>query len=135
MALFIWKDEYTVNIKKIDEQHQKLVSILNELHSAMLGAKANAILGKTLDELIDYTKTHFKAEEELMQRYNYSDFPTHKEAHKIFIDKVSDFQNEFKNGKKMISVEILFFLKDWLVTHINGVDKKYSKFLNDNGVN
>lgn len=134
MALFIWKDEYSVNIKSIDEEHKKLVSILNDLHSSMLSAKANTVLGKFLEDLIAYTKYHFQNEEKLMSQYGYPGFQDHQEAHKNLTAKVLSFQEEFKQGKKMMSVEILYFLKDWLMTHINGTDKLYSKFLNDNGV-
>ena len=134
MALFIWKDEYSVNIKKIDDQHKKLVQILNDLHSSMLMAKANTVLEQFLKELIDYTKYHFKTEEDLMYDYKYDKISEHKESHKNFTDKVLQFYDDFQQGKKMITVELLFFLKDWLVNHISGEDKLYTKHFNDNGV-
>lgn len=134
MALFIWKDEYSVNIVKIDEQHKKLVALLNDLHSSMLAAKANSILEKTLTELVDYAAVHFKTEEDLMKDYGFEGFDNHKSAHDSFTKKVGEFYEDFKSGKKIISVEILFFLKDWLINHINGTDKLYSSFFNSKGV-
>jgi hemerythrin len=134
MALFIWKDEYSVGIDSIDNQHKVLVSIINNLHSAMLSAKANTILDKILKELIDYTKTHFDNEENLFAEYGYPESGEHRRIHKQFTDKIFDLYDDFKNGKKMLSIELLNFLKDWLINHINGTDKKYSKFLTDKGV-
>jgi len=134
MALFVWKDEYSVGIQSIDDQHKKLVAILNELHSAMLEAKVNTILENLLLELIDYTKTHFKKEEDLMIDFGYSDFISHKEIHRSFTAQMQSYYDEFKQGKKLLSVNLLFFLKDWLVNHISGIDKKYSSFFIEKGI-
>ncbi len=134
MALFTWKDDYSVKIEKIDGQHKKLVDLLNSLHSSMLSAKADDVLGKVLDELADYTAIHFKTEEDLMKSYSYEGYKSHKEAHDSFVSKVLEFSKEFKSGRKMISVELLYFLKDWLVSHINGVDKLYIDFFHSKGI-
>ncbi|HOJ64747.1 MAG TPA: bacteriohemerythrin [Spirochaetota bacterium] len=134
MSLFIWEEKYSVNIKEIDEQHKKLVGILNELHTSMLGGKANNVLKKVLNELIDYTTYHFKTEEQLMTIHNYPKYDEHKASHKNLTDKVLSFYSELESGKKLLSVELLFFLKDWLVNHILGEDKMYSKFFNDKGI-
>jgi hemerythrin len=134
MALFIWKDEYSVNIKQIDEQHKKLVAILNELHSAMLTGKATDSLGIILDELLDYTKYHFKTEEDLMKEHNYTHYTIHKDNHDEFVTKILQFYDEFKSGKKAISIDLMFFLRDWLINHINGTDKMYSQFFNNRGI-
>ncbi len=135
MALFTWKDEYSVKIEKIDGQHKKLVELLDQLHSSMLSAKADGVMGKILDELVRYTTVHFGEEEQLMKLHNYPGYQSQLEAHKIFIKKIEDFQTDFKEGKKMISVDLLYLLKDWLIGHINGVDKKYTEFFHDKGVN
>lgn len=134
MSLFIWDDKYSVNIKEIDEQHKKLVGMLNDLHTSMLGGKTNDVLKKTLNDLVEYTTYHFKTEEQLFITYKYPKYVEHKESHKNLTNKVLGFYSDLESGKKMLSVELLFFLKDWLVNHILGEDKMYSKFLNDKGV-
>ncbi len=69
-----------------------------------------------------------------MTKYNYPDYITHKKEHDIFIAKVSDLEKRFKSGGIIITFEITSFLKDWLKTHINGTDKKYSNFFIKHGV-
>ena len=133
MALFTWKDEYSVKIEKIDGQHKKLVAV-DQLHSSMLSAKADGVMGKILDELVRYTTVHFGEEEQFMKLIT-TRISISTRAHKIFIKKIEDFQTDFKEGKKMISVDLLYLLKDWLIGHINGVDKKYTEFFHDKGVN
>ena len=62
MALMQWSPTFETKIKKIDEQHQVLVTILNSLHDAMLRGDSNNEMGKLLEKLVSYTVTHFKTE-------------------------------------------------------------------------
>ena len=133
MVLFKWRDEYNVNIPSIDEQHKKLVAIINDLQVAMIDGKSQDVMKKIIDELVQYTKSHFTHEESLMSTYNYNDLSQHKKIHVDFIEKVTDFQVKFKEGKRLLSVEILNFLRDWLISHINGEDKKYASCLIEKG--
>ncbi len=130
MALFQWNSAmYSVGSEKIDAQHQKLVELLNSLYEAMSKGKGNDVLGKILNELVDYTVVHFRTEEELFYKYNYPDTAKHKEEHKKFVDEVTKFKTEFDAGRAMVSIKLMTFLKDWLIKHIKGTDKQYSKFL------
>ena len=63
MALIEWNDEYSVKVKEIDQQHMKLVNLINELHLAMKEARGREVVGKILTDLISYTKFHFSTEE------------------------------------------------------------------------
>lgn len=129
-----WSDVYSVEIELIDRQHQKLFRIINELGSAAEQGKAKEALGEALGELIDYTKEHFKTEEELFRKHGYPDAATHKKQHDEFVGKVADFKERFEKGKLSMTVEVRLFLSDWLVNHIKKTDKKYSAFLLDAGV-
>jgi len=134
MALFVWNDNYSVNIKHIDEQHKKLINMLNELHDAMKTGKGKEATGKILSGLIDYVGTHFSAEEKLMQQYSYTEYASHKVEHDKLTQKALSLKKEFEQGAPVLTVELLNFLKEWLQTHILGTDKKYSQFLNSKGV-
>ena len=68
MALVTWDQSYSVSVKKLDEQHQKLFSLLNTLHEAMRQGKGQAVVEDTLGELALYIVTHFRAEEELLRK-------------------------------------------------------------------
>jgi hemerythrin len=135
MALITWKDQYSVNIKAIDAQHKKLVELINQIHDATKAARGKDVLEKILFELVTYTKVHFSAEEQLMKKYAYPGYNTQKAEHEALVKRVQDFQAEFKAGRSTMSVEVMQFLMDWLTGHIQGLDKKYSSFLNEKGVN
>ena len=134
MALANWRDDYSVNIEKIDNQHKKLFDYINEIHEAMKARKTKEELGQIIDKLAGYTIEHFNTEEQLFAKYNFPDAQNHKFEHKVFIDKVENFKKDFEKGKLLLSLEIVNFLKDWLVNHINGTDQQYSDFLNEKGV-
>ncbi|MBK8870169.1 MAG: hemerythrin family protein [Elusimicrobia bacterium] len=134
MALINWNPSYSVKIGEIDSQHQKLITMINELNDAMLKGKAKDILSPLIDGLIAYTQVHFSKEEMLFDKYKYPDTPAHKEEHAAFVKKVSEFREGFKKGNMSLTINIMDFLSNWLTKHICGTDKKYSDFLNSNGV-
>ena len=129
MALLNWSEDLSVKVRGIDNQHKRLVELINDLHNAMKEGKGKEKLGTILNELISYTKYHFSSEEKLMQKKNYPSYLQHKEEHDSFTKKVIEFNRQFETGSLFLSNEVLLFLKDWLVEHIKGTDKKYSPYL------
>jgi len=134
MALITWSNDLSVSIKKFDEEHKKLITMINDLHMAMGSGNGKDVLGPVLARLVDYTKTHFAAEEELMQKHGYPGYVSHKALHDGLTRQVIDLQNKFGEGKVLITVQVMNFLKDWLSSHIINTDKKYSHYLNSKGV-
>ena len=135
MSLFKWTDDLSVNIKEIDRQHKMLVDNINELWRAMKDGEAREVIGGILKGLVDYTKVHFTYEEDLMEKHGYPGLAHQKKTHQIFVQKVSDFEEKNKQGKFMLSIEVMNYLKEWLQKHILVTDKKYTAFFNEKGVN
>jgi hemerythrin len=134
MALVTWDQSYSVSVKRLDEQHQKLFSLLNALHEAMRQGKGQAVVQDTLRGLAVYTVTHFRAEEELLRKTNFPGFAAHQAEHQKFIEKVNQFTEDLKAGRNASSISVLGFLKDWLAEHIKRTDRSYSAYLNAQGV-
>lgn len=134
MDLIKWDDSFSVNVAKIDQQHQKLILMINELHDAMKQGKGKEVLGKIVNGLISYTATHFKTEEDYFNQFGYPETDSHKKEHIAFVQKVSEFKDGFEKGKLSLSIEVMNFLSDWLQNHIKGTDKKYSQFFNGKGL-
>lgn len=135
MAYMEWKESFSVGLASVDKQHKKLVDLINELGSAMLKRKANEELGKIINQLFEYSQIHFSYEEDLFDQYDYPEKVEHILKHREFISKTADFKMDFESGKLMLSMKVMEFLKDWLINHINGIDKKYAPFLSEKGVN
>jgi hemerythrin len=134
MALLSWSDSYSVKVKQFDEQHKKLIDMINQLHDAMKSGKGSETMGPVLKALATYTQTHFAAEEQLMKHYGYPDYESHKKEHNQLVMQVVDIQKQLLAGKAPITQTVMNFLRDWLVKHIQGVDKNYGLFFNGKGV-
>jgi hemerythrin len=134
MPLMTWSANISVGVGEMDAQHQKLVAMVNQLHEAMAGGKGNEAIGPILTGLVDYTKSHFAAEERLMAAHGYPNLPAHKVEHENLVKQVGEIVAKFKAGKTMISVSVMNFLKDWLMNHINRTDKAYGAYLNGRGI-
>lgn len=130
MALFTWSNLYSVGNNTMDSHHQKLFDIINRLHADLLAKKGQDALALTLKELLDYTKYHFGAEEDLMKRANYPGYDDQKKAHETFIAQIVQYQTDLKNGKSlMVSANITNTLVNWLSAHIAQMDKNYKNYL------
>lgn len=132
--MITWNDEMSVKVAEIDKQHQVLIKLINDLHEAMRVGQAKAVMGKLLEELVNYTVTHFAYEEKLFEKYNYPQKTTHQNEHIKLLNKVNEFKAEFDSGSKNLSLEMMNFLKDWLLNHIQKTDKQYSAFFNEKGI-
>jgi hemerythrin len=133
MPYFPWRAEYQVNIEIIDNQHKQLVELLNKLYEAMREGKGREITAQVLNELVEYTKLHFATEEKLLQEQAFPGFLAHLSEHTRLTSKVIEYQQAYIAGGS-ISVQLSMFLKDWLITHIKGMDMKYSPYLLSRGV-
>jgi hemerythrin len=133
MALFQWRDEFSMKVPSIDAQHRKLVEMLNSLHDGMLSGTTKEKLAPLLNGLIEYTATHFAHEEEYFATYQYPDAQKHTQEHQKLVKQVLDFKEKFDSGRASINMELMVFLKDWLLKHILGSDKGYSKHFVEHG--
>ncbi len=132
--LLRWSESLSVGIDTIDEQHKKLVGMINELHRQMHTGSAKEAVEKTLDNLINYTGSHFQYEEKLFAKHDYPEQTRHKEMHGKLVGQVLDFQVQFKKGDRDVGIKLMEFLKDWLINHIKKTDQQYSSFLLSKGV-
>jgi len=127
--LLDWENQLSVGNTTIDDQHKKLISLLNDLHAAMQQGKGKEIISKTLHDLVEYTDYHFGAEEELFHGTAYPGVEAHMVEHQNLIQTVSKLQDDYESGKVMISSETLVFLKNWVTNHIMKTDQGYKTFL------
>jgi hemerythrin len=132
--LFIWNDSYSVKVNLCDTQHQKLFAIMNELADAMRVGKGSQVVSRTVGDLLQYTRTHFQQEEALLRKANYPQLGPHQEMHRRFLADVELLNRQTREGHTVNSVAVLNLLRDWLVNHIQKMDKAYSAHLNAAGI-
>ena len=124
MAYLHWSSDLDTGIESIDKQHQRILDYVNELDSANSSGDM-AVTNRVLNELVDYTITHFAFEEELQEKAGYPFLKAHKRVHEIFAKRVAEFQKRAEAGEN-VAPEVLSMLKIWLVNHIKGDDADYA---------
>lgn len=134
MPLINWSDDLSVKIPSIDEQHKKLVNMVNALNDAIEKGEAGDVLKRIFDGLVVYTEKHFGYEEQLFAKHGYANSPEHVKQHEELKAQALDLKSKMDAGDFMIGVEVLAFLKEWLTNHIMISDKGYSDFLLSKGV-
>ncbi len=125
--MYDFKEEFRTGIESIDLEHQKLFEITERAYQTLMDDfitdKYDYIV-EILNELKDYTATHFAHEEEYMMSINYRRLFSHKIEHEDFIKKISEYDlNELDENQKDAIADILKFLGEWLVDHILKSDK------------
>ena len=128
-----WRDELSVKIADIDEQHKRLIGIadqINELLKAFDDDDHYDQILHLLDDLTAYTIYHFQREEALMKRYDFPELVEHQKEHQSFIEKLKqyDYHHIDENQQQVLS-ELLSFLVSWIFKHIMNTDFRYSDFL------
>jgi hemerythrin len=129
MSYIQWEEKYNIGISEIDSQHIKLVAICNNFYENYLIGKDLRELNQLFIELLEYTRYHFRSEEELMKKSNYPTYDFHVKLHKILIDDIYNLYDEFEKGNPGISLDVLSFLKSWLLDHIMENDKKIAEYM------
>jgi len=127
--LFPWEGKYVLGIEEIDDQHRKLVNMINSLHEGLRDGKGREVTGTVLKSMMEYALYHFKTEEDLMQRFGFEGFTEHRAEHLTFMESVDEMAKRHEAGEYLVSLELNDFLKDWLTDHILSTDWEYAPFI------
>lgn len=128
---YAFTEKYYTGIELIDREHRKLFEIIEQANSLikaeLLHDKYDEIVG-ILEQLKDYTKEHFRDEEEYMESIQYSGLPAQRRAHEAFVEKLMEINlEEIDEHQQEYLEELMEFLLGWLINHILKVDKRISE--------
>jgi len=132
MAFIDWNDSFSVKVQSMDDQHKKLVGIINKLHEYQKQGKSKEVMEKTIKNLVAYTRTHFSAEEKVMEEADYPKLEAHRRNHQKLVTNVSEYMDKFQSGESITAIGLIKFLHDWLLKHIVQEDMKYGKYITEN---
>ncbi|MBF0188925.1 MAG: bacteriohemerythrin, partial [Magnetococcales bacterium] len=126
-----WIDDLMLGHAAMDEDHKRLLNLVNDLGLVSQSPQARTLLRGILKALVQYTHVHFQREESLMIKYDYPDYEQHRQAHARLITHVADYGERLENQDdyKALAEEMIDMLKRWLVHHIMTVDRKLAQFL------
>lgn len=124
--IFPWNENFNTNLEEVDQQHQVLVKLLNQLASHVAFKSEALTLKEIFSELMDYTAYHFQHEETIWSEYLAGDpiEVAHRKMHRSFIDMVVDKSKKISSeDQDAIIEELLSYLTRWLATHILETDR------------
>ncbi len=124
-----WKDSYSVGVDSLDEDHKKLILLLNQFQVAYKYHTGEEYERHALNELVNYTKYHFEREEKMMAENGYPDLEAHKQLHRDMVTEVERFMADYETRGHEALDGVASYLSNWLINHINGTDKKYQPYL------
>lgn len=134
MGKIDWNPSFSVGVKLLDEQHIRIVDMINRLISDREATVRSEIVSELLGGLTQYTTDHFRAEEQLLEEYGYPDLAHQKEEHKAARIKIVALCQATISHEESVPAELLTFMRDWWVNHILETDMKYRSFLTERGV-
>jgi len=112
-----WRPAMSVGHLVIDDDHKKLLSLINTFEASTSGEQIEAVLR----ELMDYTQMHFTREEALQRASRYPFHEAHHKAHQKLIHDVSQLCRKWEqvgdDAPEMVR-EIAAFFRKWLIEHI-----------------
>ncbi len=129
-----WDDKYCVGISILDEQHKKLIEIINKASMVEKSSNSPKDVLAILYQMTDYALEHFKTEEHYMEKFHFTGYQPHRNEHIDFINTVHDYKNRAVYGDGQIASETLKYLVEWYANHIQEIDIEYIDFFKKNGI-
>ena len=119
-----WKDEYSLGIQEIDDQHKRLLTYFSRIEDAVISSQGWGDIHFAIVDLKTFSTIHFEFEEALMRLYGFGNYTDHIKGHLHYIKKLEDIERASLSSDK--AGDLVILLCDWLKVHILGEDRKYA---------
>jgi hemerythrin len=120
----VWDSKLDTGIEVIDAQHRRIVAYVNHLEVAKTKGD-KSLVGDVIEQLVDYTQSHFSFEEAMMEEAGYKFLKPHQKVHELFIRRVTGFTMRAAKGEE-VADELHAMLTTWLLNHIASEDHDYA---------
>jgi hemerythrin len=130
-----WDKSYSVGVAIFDDEHKKLIAIINDLYDAIAAGADRIALRSIADRLIEYAIMHLQHEELYFNDWAYPDAEKHTAMHNAMKQLVFSYRARIEEGDPPeLAREMLEYLRNWLTQHIMVEDRKYGEFLCSKGL-
>ncbi|QPR53984.1 bacteriohemerythrin [Aeromonas allosaccharophila] len=132
--LLRWNETFMVGVASVDRQHQGLFDAMNRFYHAVSDNSPAQVRKQRLDELLKLAIQHFADEERSMEQARYPELQRHKQEHARLLAELGNLIRREDGDEQDLNMEMIIFLKSWLLNHILKVDKQYSECMVKAGV-
>ncbi len=134
MAYLEWSSAFSIGVPVFDEEHKKLIGLINALHEAITAGCQAAALHKIENDLVEYAIVHFQHEEMFFADFIYPDAASHIAEHAEMKKRIFAYRQRVEeNPSPALCREMLQVLREWFANHIMVEDKKFGAYLRDRG--
>ena len=127
--LISWNDEFSVGIDAIDRQHKRLLGLINKIDEVIQEGGTYEQFAPVVDDLIDYTNSHFAHEEKRLEENHCPDLEIHRKSHVRLREELLRWQENVAEARSEDMNEHMLFLRIWFPGHILSMDKKDADYL------
>lgn len=128
MALFIWTPTLSTGNTHVDDDHRALVEKVNAVLECIAQRADASTLSTTLDDLAEFTRTHFRQEEAVMQRAAYDGAAAHTAEHAALLTQMDEVLAQLRTGARVDSMALYTRLTRWVIDHIQNFDRAFAQF-------
>lgn len=129
-----WEEKYSVGVKLIDDQHKMMFGIINDLFEAINTAPTKEKLHGIIDQLVQYKRFHFATEERYFHEFNYEKTEDHIAKHNTFNERLNEIKTKYEDDSLPLAFELVDFLEDWLLNHLQTADQEYKECFKAHGL-
>jgi len=130
MTLLCWRDSLSLKVPAVDQDHKRLFELLNRIRFLDLAGDEPQAIADALADLLLYTQTHFRREEQLMELGDYPGRAAHIRIHRAFTERVAEIAARFRANPSAFKVRDVYqLLADWLVDHVLGEDMRLKPYI------
>ncbi len=126
--MIILTSDYLTGIESVDREHEELVQLINDLDTALTEQKDDiqTVAKSILHQLRNYASTHFKNEEDYMEKIHDPELKKQQKEHADFLQKINEIPLDGSFSAEDLN-KILNFLIRWLFHHILHSDRMIGK--------
>lgn len=134
MALMTWTNKFSVGVETLDHQHRALMNALNELHAAAMRGKASEVADSLIRQIVSISHEHFAAEARHMESIRFPGLAAHRAKHRELAAQFREFAGRHENGDTAVYTEMLYFMRDWQIRHMQTDDQEYVDWMRTHDV-
>ena len=125
-----WRKNLSIGVQSIDDEHQLLIGVLNQLIGARGAPNQYSLADRMLRDLFAYADYHFEHEEDLMEVYEYPEATAHRALHVGFVERLRQLDKSLTTGTATVD-DLARFVMNWFVAHILVIDMQLGQFLSE----
>jgi hemerythrin len=129
-----WDEGLGTGVDSMDAEHRLQVSLINAVEELVRQGRDAELLGKTLQQLVDFTSVHFLSEELMMRLHAYPQHDAHKAAHGELMDQLDVLKSKVAAGEQRVALELIEGLRAWLVAHVKSMDQGFALWCAKNDI-